>query len=57
MSLQIGQVVPDFEAETTAGHDQVSRLDRRFMGGALLPPQGLHSGVHDRARHAGADEA
>ena len=32
------------------GPDQVPRLDRRLVGGAVLAPQGLHAGLHDRAR-------
>ena len=51
MTLLIGEEAPDFEAETTAGSDLVPRLDRRLVGGAVLAPQGLHTGVHDRARY------
>ena len=34
--------------------DQVPRLDRRLLGGAVLAPQGLHAGLHHRARLHGA---
>ena len=37
--------------------DQLSRLDRRFVGGAVLASQGLHAGLHDRARLHGEDQA
>ena len=54
MSLKIGSTAPDFEAETTEGTIRLPRLDRRLVGGAVLPPQGLHAGVHHRARLHGA---
>ena len=50
MGLSIGDTAPDFEAATTQGTDQVPRLDRRLVGGAVLAPQGLHPGLHHRAR-------
>ena len=50
MALQLGDTAPDFEAETTEGPDQLPRVDRRLLGRALLPSQGLHPGLHDRAR-------
>ena len=54
MTLTIGDTAPDFEAETTEGKIGVPRLDRRLVGGAVLAPEGLHAGVHDRARLHGA---
>ena len=57
MALQIGDIAPDFEADTTEGRHQVPRLYRRLLGGVLLPPQGFHARVHDRARLRGQDEA
>ena len=33
------------------------RLDRRLVGGAVLAPEGLHAGLHDRARLHGEDQA
>ena len=39
------------------GHDQVPRLDRRLLGGAVLAPEGLHARLHDRARLHGEDQA
>ena len=39
------------------GHDQFPRLDRRLVGGAVLAPEGLHAGLHDRARLHGQDQA
>ena len=55
-SLKIGDTAPDFEADTTEG-DLVPRLDRRLLGRAVLAPEGLHAGVHDRARLHGEDQA
>ena len=37
--------------------DQLPRLDRRLVGGALLAPEGLHARLHDRARLHGEDQA
>ena len=37
--------------------DQLPRVDRRLVGGALLASQGLHARVHDRARLHGEDQA
>ena len=37
--------------------DQVPRLDRRLVGRALLASEGLHAGLHDRARLHGEDQA
>ena len=39
---------PEFQGQ----HDRrpsISRVDRRFLGGAVLAPEGLHAGLHDRA--------
>ena len=57
MALQLGDTAPDFEAETDGRPDQLPRLDRRLLGGAVLAPEGLHAGVHDRARLHGEDQA
>ena len=57
MALKLGDTAPDFEAETTEGpisfHDWIGDS----LGGPLLPPQGLHPGLHDRARLHGEREA
>ena len=39
------------------GRDQLPRLDRRLVGRAVLAPEGLHAGLHDRARLHGEDQA
>ena len=57
MSLKIGDTAPDFEARHDRGPDQLPRLDRRRLGRALLAPEGLHPGLHHRARLHGAGEA
>ena len=48
---------PNFTAETTQGTDQLPQLDRRRLGDPVLAPQGLHAGLHDRARLHGRAEA
>ena len=39
---------PRLRRRHDAGFDQVSRVDRRFVGGTVLAPEGLHAGLHDR---------
>src|SRR5262245_44799596 len=39
-----------FRGTDDRGADQLPRLDRRFVGRAVLAPEGLHPGLHDRAR-------
>ena len=57
MALQLGDTAPDFEADSSEGrisfHDWLGDL----VGGALLAPEGLHTGLHDRARLHGQDQA
>ena len=57
MALTINDTAPDFEGRHDRGRDQVPRLDRRLVGGALLAPEGLHAGLHHRARLHGEDPA
>ena len=50
MTLSIGSIAPNFTAETTQGpinfHDYIDG----GYGDPLLAPEGLHAGLHDRAR-------
>jgi hypothetical protein len=47
---------PRISRRDDPGHDQFSRMDRRRLGDPVLAPQGLHPGLHDRARlHGGAE--
>ena len=55
MALQIGDTAPDFEAETTKA-DPLSRW-LGLLGRAVLAPEGLHAGLHDRTRLHGSDQA
>ena len=57
MSLRINSEAPNFTAETTQGTDQLPQLDRRWLGDPVLAPQGLHAGLHHRARLHGRAEA
>ena len=50
MGLRLGDTAPDFTADTTAGHAQLPRVAGRLVGRPVQPPQGLHAGLHDRAR-------
>ena len=38
------------DADTTEGRINFYNWIRRLLGGAVLTPEGLHAGVHDRAR-------
>ena len=55
--LAINSDAPDFEAQTTEGPIQLSRVAGQFLGRDLFASQGLHAGVHDRARLHGAHQA
>ena len=57
MTLTINDTAPDFTAAVDRRGDQLPRLDRRLVGGALLASQGLHAGLHDGARLHGEDQA
>ena len=46
-----------FRGRDHRGPDPLPRLDRRLVGGAVLAPEGLHAGLHDRARLHGEDQA
>ncbi len=50
MSLQLGDTAPDFTANHHAGSDRFPPVGRRQLGDSLLPPEGFHAGLHDRAR-------
>ena len=50
MAIRLGDTAPDFTAETTEGTIELPRLAGRLLGRAVLPPQGLHPGLHHRAR-------
>ena len=45
-----GRRRPELHRRDHRGHGHALRLPRRQLGHALLPPQGLHPGVHHRAR-------
>ena len=45
----INDTAPDFEAETTQGRS-VFTNGRQFLGRLVLASQGLHPGLHHRAR-------
>ena len=57
MALQIGDIAPDFEAETTEGRIRFHEWLGDLLGRALLPSEGLHAGLHDRTRLHGQDQA
>ena len=47
-----GRRSPELHRRDDRRHDQLLRLPRRQLGRALLAPEGLHAGLHDRARRA-----
>ena len=57
MAVRLGDTAPDFTAPTTAGRDPLPRVARRQLGRAVQPPEGLHPGVHHRARLRRQDQA
>ena len=57
MTLQLGDIAPDFEADTTRRPHPLPRVARQFLGRAVLAPEGLHPGLHHRARLHGEDQA
>ena len=48
---------PELHGQDDAGHDRFPRVDRRQLGDPVLAPEGLHAGVHHRARLHGQDRA
>ena len=50
MTLQLGDDSSRLRGRHHRGTHQISRLDRRLLGGAVLAPQGLHPRLHHRAR-------
>jgi alkyl hydroperoxide reductase subunit AhpC len=47
MTLLIGDVAPDFEADTTEGPIRFHEWAGRRLGGVFLAPRRLHARVHD----------
>ena len=50
MAIQLGDIAPDFTADSTEGEITLLRLPRRRLGHPVLAPEGLHPGLHHRAR-------
>ena len=48
MTLQIERNRSRLRGREHRGNDPVPRLDRRFLGRPVLPPQDFHPGLHDR---------
>ena len=48
---------PRFRGRHHPGPDPLPRMDRRRLGGPVLASQGLHAGLHHRARLHGQDQA
>jgi len=52
---RLGDEAPDFSPRRPTG-DSTSTPGSREVGGAVLAPEGLHAGLHDRARGRGQAE-
>ena len=50
MSIQLGQIAPDFEQDTTAGQIRFHEWLGNSWGVLFSHPEGLHPGLHHRAR-------
>ena len=57
MALQLGDIAPDFDADTTEGRLRFHDWLGEFLGRAVLASEGFHAGLHHRARLHGADQA
>ncbi len=57
MALRLGDDAPNFTANHHRRPDRLLRLEGRQLGRPLQPPEGLHAGVHHRARLHGQAEA
>ena len=50
MGIQLGDIAPDFTAETTEGTVSLHEYLGDWLGHPVLASGGLHAGVHHRAR-------
>ena len=57
MSVQLGSTAPDFSVDTTEGPIKFHEWIGSSWARALLAPEGLHAGVHHRARLRRQDQA
>ena len=57
MALRIGDNAPNFKAQTTQGEIDFHQWIGDSSGDPVLAPEGLHPGLHHRARLHGAHQA
>ena len=57
MALQLGDVAPDFEAETTQGRISFHEWIGRFLVCLIFASEGFYAGLHHRTRLYGEDQA
>ena len=50
MTVRLGDIAPDFTQDSTEGPIHFHEWLGDSWGISVLPPQGLHTGLHDRAR-------
>ena len=57
MALRLGDIAPDFSADTSEGKINFHEWIGQQLGNSIFPSEGFHSGLHDRAWLHGRPQA